>query len=93
MSMSKDDVLAAFELAHMHVPGGGNRAEIECARDAVIELYSAEEFYRSECEIYRSKIDAIMAEVTQADDEGRAFMSTDAIVAIVTHNTAMEQEP
>lgn len=97
--MSKVDVLAVMDQCtdminpRISPEHASWNTQLREARAAIAELIEAERFYREECEIYRGKVDAIMYEVSLADEAGRGFMSTDTVVAIITHNTAMEQEP
>jgi len=51
---------------------------------AIDELARAEAHYRQECAIYRHKMDALIQEISQADDDGRSFINTDSIYEIIT---------
>lgn len=53
----------------------------------------AEQFFRDECALYRGKIDLLMAEVAEADEEGRAFIHKDTIVGIITHQATPPPAP
>ena len=86
-----DSVLIAIAMFG-HKPGANAQADasIASARNALDQLDKSESFYRNECAIYRAKIDNLMAEITEAEDEGRGFISTATITAIVTGES---QEP
>lgn len=50
----------------------------------VAELRAEVAFYRSECELYATKFNAVMSEVMEAEDEWRGFISRDLIADLIT---------
>lgn len=55
---------------------------------AIDELARAEAHYRQECATYRRKMDALIQEISQADDDGRSFINVDIIYEIITGEPA-----